>query len=128
MRSAATGASDGSSLTRNLRALTAARVLYGVVLLGFPRTLVSDLGGRREDRAVRVIARLLGVRHLVEAAVVERHHSRSWILADATVDGAHAGTMLAVAAVDRRRRRLALTNALVAGALTWADVRTARRI
>lgn len=108
--------------------MTAARVVYGAALLGAPDALLSDLRHDPADQRARAFARILGSRHLVEALVVGRHHSRGWILADAAVDGAHAGTMLAVAALDRRRRRLALTNALVAGVFTWVGVRTARGI
>jgi hypothetical protein len=87
--------------------LTAARLIYGSLLLLAPGVLVAELSHRRIDRRTRLVARTLGVRNLVEAAVLSRRHSRAWLLAGAATDGAHAATMAALAALDRRRRPLA---------------------
>ncbi len=112
----------------NCAPLAAVRVLFGSALLVAPGALLGDLAPQGQiDTGVRVFARVLGARHLVEAAMLWRHRSRGWILASAGIDATHGVTMLALAALDPKRRRLALANAIAASAITIAGLREARR-
>ena len=117
--------SDGSH--PSLRALTAARLLLGSTLLVAPGPLLGVLGCERCDARVRAVARVLGARQLVQAAVGGRHRSRGWILAGAAVDAGHAMTMVIVASLDHERRRPALASALTASAMAVAGIQEARR-
>jgi hypothetical protein len=52
-------------------ALTLARVLYGSTLLLAPDRVVDELTHGRVDRTARISARVLGVRLLLQAVVVD---------------------------------------------------------
>lgn len=110
-----------------MKALVAARALWGLTLLVAPGAVLRDLPHERVDVAARLFARLLGARHLAEAAVLGRRHSAGWILGGAAVDTTHAATMAALAFVRPERRLLATANALAAAAMATAGVVEARR-
>jgi len=94
--------------------LAGVRALFGAALLLSPATVLHDVPHRRIDGRARAFARLLGIRHLLQAAGADRHPTRGWVLAGATVDGTHAASMIMLARWRPDRRRLALTNAGVA--------------
>lgn len=98
--------------------LSGIRVVVGAALLVAPGALLGFLPQERVDRTARTFARILGARHLAQAAIVTRHHSRKWLLASATIDATHATTMAVLARLSPDRRELALTN--VAAATTFA--------
>jgi len=114
--------------------VTLARAGYGVALLTVPGALIGLTGaapGRREC----AVARLLGVRHLVQAGltvVAQRADPGNSVLlgGGAAVDLLHAASMLALGAVDDAVRRTALTDAAVETALAaagaWAATPSAR--
>ncbi len=89
-----------------------ARVAWGGLLVARPAAGLRVLGGRTRPSAERV-ARVLGARHLVEAALEWRHGTR-WRRAGAVVDGLHGASALAFAVADQRWRRAALTDAAIA--------------
>jgi hypothetical protein len=101
-----------------VRLLIGLHVCLGLPLLIAPGKVVGALPHQRIDRPVRVFARILGARHLAEAAVLARRHTHDWILAGAAVDATHALTMLLLAWLRPARRELALAN--VAGATLLA--------
>ncbi|MHA6783264.1 hypothetical protein ACVGOW_20060 [Pseudonocardia saturnea] len=106
----------------------AARAVWGVVLLAVPDAVFALATRHRagEPRRARVVLRVLGARHLVQAGLVTLR-PRSWVLtASASVDGVHAATCLGLAALDRRWRRPVLIDAAVATAFCLATARTAR--
>lgn len=103
------------------------RAAYGLLLLARPELLCLPFGVGPVDRRVRIFARILGIRQLLEAGLLRRHPERRWRLAGAAVDATHAATMLVVAARDARHRRLALANALVAAAFAAASATASRR-
>ncbi len=107
--------------------LTAVRTLWGTVLLVVPEAILQDLPHERVDRPARVVARVLGLRHLTEAAVTGRRNSSTLIRAGAIVDAIHATTFAALAALRPDRRKLALTNVATASALAAAGVIESRR-
>jgi hypothetical protein len=73
-----------------------------------------------------MFARILGARHLAQAAILARHHTHKWILASAAVDATHATTMALLATFRPRRRKLALTNVASATMLAAGGVYEAR--
>jgi hypothetical protein len=102
--------------------LCAARACYGAALILAPH---AALGGRALGAAEPgsvPLARLLGVRHLAEAALLYRRADRRLLLAGAAVDCAHGATMLALAAISPSRRRLAVAGAASAGLFAAAGV------
>ena len=115
-----------SKLSRWLRLLIGIRVVSGAGLLIAPGALLGDLLNERIDRPARVFARILGARHLAQAAIMARHHTPKWILAGAAVDATHAATVALLAAVRPDRRRLALTNVASATMLAVSGVYEAR--
>lgn len=94
----------------------------GAPLLIAPGTLLGDLPNQRIDRTARGLARLLGTRHLAEAAILARRHTHEWILAGAAVDAAHALSMLLLAWLRPARRELALSSAAGATLLAGCSV------
>jgi hypothetical protein len=112
---------------RSLRLLLGVRLLWGTALLVAPEAVLSHLPHQRIDRPARTFARLLGTRHLVQAAITTRCPTPRSILAGAAIDATHAATMAILAAIRPDRRDLALTNAATATALAAAGV-TARSL
>jgi hypothetical protein len=104
------------------RTLEAARALYGAGLLLAPSQALARLARSPLDRSAVIVARVLGARHLLQAAILWARPVPQWQLSGAAVDAAHAASMLAVTRLSRRptRRRLAArdarTAALFAGA------------
>ncbi len=58
--------------------------------------------------------------------LIGRRRGRNWILVSFVIDAIHALTAFAFAGVDRRHRRLALTNGVTATAFAAADLHEAR--
>lgn len=108
-----------------MTALTVARSAFGALLLVAPGAIIGPIE-TRSDRGPRAIARVLGARHLVQAALVGRHRSPALAIGGAGVDSIHAAVAVAVAAVDARHRRVALANAATAAALAASGVHEAR--
>lgn len=109
-------------------ALQLLRATYGGVQLARPALLADRLLGVPPDRRTRWVARLLGARQLGQAALSGLRPSPRALAIGAAVDLAHAVSMLALGAVDRRRRRAAATDALVAGGFALAGVLAARAV
>jgi hypothetical protein len=102
------------STRRRIQATAAARAGWaGVLLLGADR--VMAMGGRPPIPAAAIaVARVLGARQLVQAALTAVAPTGSVAGLGALVDGLHAGTNLGLAALSPRWRRLALTDAVIA--------------
>jgi hypothetical protein len=103
-----------------MRLLTRVRVTYGTLLLLRPRLLTKAIPMSNIDGPVIAFARLLGARHLLEAAVLSRRRAPVWTLAGAAVDATHATTMVVLAVRRPIRRSLAIANALAAASLATA--------
>jgi hypothetical protein len=104
--------------------LTLARAGYGVALLAAPQVLIGLTGGPGPRRA-GAVARVLGVRHLVQAGVtaaaLRAEPGSPYVVAGgAAVDVLHASTMVGLALVDRGARRVALADTGVELALATA--------
>jgi hypothetical protein len=95
-----------------------ARLTYGLFLLVAPDELTDALTGRPLDGRTRAVARVLGARHLLQAALLNRTEATRSM--GRFLDAVHAVTMLCIAVFDSRRRRLALIDTAVAGLFSLA--------
>jgi len=109
--------------SRQHRPIEVWRGAWGVALLVVPAQIVRATGAR-PDRRTLVIARLLGLRQVVQAGVSGLAPSATTLLVGAAVDIAHALTATALGAVDPRRR-IALLDGAVAATWGLASVRAA---
>lgn len=107
-------------------ALTVARAANGSVLLAAPTLALGATVGGRRDRPARIVTRILGARHLVQAGLTGLRPGPTALWIGATVDALHAATALGLAALDRDQRRDALGNALSAAAFAVAGAALAR--
>jgi len=101
--------------------VTLARAGYGVALIGVPAPLIG-LTGQRPGRNACAVARVLGVRHLVQAGVTAASQfadpgSPVVLGGGAAVDVLHAMSMVVLGGVDPHVRRAALSDAAVETAL-----------
>jgi hypothetical protein len=98
------------------RALEVAHAAYGAGLLLAPPSALAALAGSPLDRPVVRVARVLGTRHLIHAALLWAHPGPRWQLSGAAVDAAHAASMRALARWSQRpvHRRLAARDARIA--------------
>jgi hypothetical protein len=96
-----------------VRPLTLARGGYGALLLALPAPMCRLYAGHPTGTPPHVAARILGLRHLGQAALVA-HGSPARRRAGAAVDAAHAASMVALAVLDRRYARMALIDGTVA--------------
>jgi len=103
----------------------AVRALWGTALLVAPGRVVRATGAEPDAR-VRVVARVLAVRHLAQASVLATSTSPRVHRSSAAVDASHGLSMVALAVVDRSRRRPAFLSAAVATAFAVAGLRPSR--
>ncbi|MGN6574677.1 MAG: hypothetical protein ACTHKG_03225, partial [Nocardioides sp.] len=109
------------------------RSLWGVVLLARPRRVGDALGLELADASAgRNVMRLLGGRHLGQAALTAARPTGPVVALGAAVDGIHSLTALGWGVLDRSHRRAGLTDAGlaagfgVAGALVARNAMTGR--
>ena len=107
--------------------LTLARAANGAALLAVPGGVLRATVRGRVDRPARVVTRILGARHLVQARLTGLRPGPAALWIGTAVDAAHAATALGLAAVDADRRRAAIGNALSALAFAAAGAALARR-
>ncbi len=108
------------------RVLQVVRAGYGVALLLLPGPTIRLCTGSPAGHRTRSVARLLGARHLVQAAMTAGSGPSAESLGiGAAVDIAHAASMAALALADRRVRRVTLTDALIETALAAAGLSSA---
>jgi hypothetical protein len=98
------------SPTRQL--LQLARASYGAALLLAPEPVIRLATGRRPSPRTCQVARLLGVRHLAQAALTAAVPGPATFILGASVDTVHAASMLVLASVSPPARRPALTDLL----------------
>ncbi len=106
--------------------LAAAEACSGTALLLFGRPLLDAVERRSSSRQAVDIARILGVRQLLQALVTVRQPTRRILRAGAAVDALHAATMVAAAAAGVGPRRLTIASAVVAGTFAAAGVSQSR--
>jgi hypothetical protein len=108
------------------RRFAAARAAYGLALLCWPGQAARLAQGAPADGRIQVVARVLGVRHLTQAAATAARPSPEVLTLSAGTDLAHAASMLVLAVTDRLRCRAALVDAAVAAAFATAGAALAR--
>jgi hypothetical protein len=103
-------------ITRLVRDAARFRLLYGLTLLAFPRSVLRLAGVRRQagSGSLTAVVRVLGARHAVEAIALERVATRRGALVGATVDGVHAASLVALARLFPARARLARADGAIA--------------
>jgi hypothetical protein len=97
-----------------IRAMSLARAGYGAFLLCAPDVAIGLCTARQPSSRARAVARLLGARHLVQAAVTARTPTPAVLAVGAQVDLVHAASMLALGAANRSLRSAPLSDALAA--------------
>jgi len=111
-----------------LRLIELARAGWGGALLFAPRVVLNRVHHVEVDTKSVLVARVLGARHLTQAALSGINPSPEVLAMGVWVDVAHASTAVALAVVDRTRARAGLADAAVAGlwaGVGWRDLRTA---
>jgi hypothetical protein len=101
-----------------------ARAGYGAVLLCAPGQVIRACTGRAADPRACRVTRVLGIRHLAQAAVTAWAPGPEVVTAGAAIDLCHAASMLALAAAGRPLRRAELADALAATTLAVAGPAT----
>ncbi|GAB6902968.1 hypothetical protein JCM9957A_60600 [Kineosporia succinea] len=89
---------------------------FGAALLLRPREVIRAVGADPELPGLVVAARVLGARHVVQAVGLTVKPGLVSTPAS-LIDGLHATSMVALAAISPSYRRVALVSAGVAGAL-----------
>jgi hypothetical protein len=99
-----------------LRAVTGLRIGWGAALIVAPRPLLRGLArvDQPADRVAVGVLRVLGVRHVGQAVAETLGPQPVVRYLGIAVDGLHALTAVGLAAVDRRWRRGALTDTVIA--------------
>jgi hypothetical protein len=106
--------------------LQVARAGYGAALLLAPGPAIRLSTGRPAGHRTRNVARLLGARHLIQAAVTAGIGPSAELLGlGAAVDITHAASMAGLALADRGVRRVTLTDALIETAFAAAGLSSA---
>lgn len=109
------------------RWFAAGRLVWGIALLVAPRRIYRAASGSAGTSGTAAVVRVLGVREAAQASLGLAAPTPFVLAAGATVDGIHALSMLAVAALSRRRRRPAVAAAGVAFGSTLIGLAMARR-
>ncbi|HEY3976724.1 MAG TPA: hypothetical protein VGM79_05585 [Streptosporangiaceae bacterium] len=113
-----------------LGAATVARAGYGAALCCAPGRMLRLEGGAGAEASpgARAVARVLGGRHLAQAVLSAARPTPAVLALGAGTDVLHSASMMALAALDRPRRRLGLSDSLLAAAFAaggWALTRRA---
>jgi hypothetical protein len=89
-----------------------------------PRAVLPIVGGAPADRGAATVARVLGMRQIIQAAAIVRWPRPRAQLVSAAVDASHAASMVALGRWGGRRahRQLARNDARVAGLLALSGV------
>lgn len=112
-----------------LRRIELIRAGWGVVLLLAPREVLSQVPGVQIGPKALVVARILGVRHLVQACLSGVRPTPEVLAAGVWVDFVHSMTALGLGVTDHRHVRAALADSVVAAvwcATGFFDLQTGR--
>jgi hypothetical protein len=106
--------------------LEAARAALGTAELVAPSVIGWLLLWRKPARGERIVAGVLGGRHVMQAAFTHNSGPRLHVIG-ADVDLLHCASMLLCGAFDRRHRRAALTSAAIAFLFAVCEYRLSSR-
>jgi hypothetical protein len=99
---------------RRVRLIEVVRVGYGTAVVVAPRRM-QRLLGVAPDGPTTAVARVLGVRQVVQGLLSGVAPGPEVVALGVWVDTLHSLSMVALAGIDRRRARAGLTDAVVAG-------------
>jgi hypothetical protein len=99
-------------VTATARGLQKVRAAYGAALVLVPGPLIWLATGQLPSRRSCRVARALGTRHLIQAALTPAAPEPAVLAIGRQVDAVHAASMLLLAAVSRAGRRAALIDGL----------------
>lgn len=99
------------------------RAAFGLAELLLPGQVAKHLLGHAADPGERVFIRILGARHLAQAALLVGTENRAAHRVGAAVDLLHAATVLVVALTDRRRKVAGTVNAAIAVVFAGGELR-----
>ena len=106
---------SGAQRLKVVGLLTPIRTAVGILHLLFPGALAPLLLGRGLSAGERRVVRALGIRQLAQAVASGRVPSPAMIGLGTEVDVVHAASLLGLAVLDRRHRRIAIVGASIAG-------------
>ena len=115
-----TAAQAGGGRSRGIELI---RAVWGAALLVAPGAVLSGALRADPDPRAVVVARILGARHLAQAALSGLRPTRETLMLGVGVDAIHAATAVGLAAADPHRARAALADALVAAGWAAAGAR-----
>jgi hypothetical protein len=107
-------------VTATAHGLQIARATYGAALVLVPGPAIHLATGRLPSRRACRVARVLGARHLIQAALTAAAPGREGLALGGQVDAVHSASMLLLAVVSRTQRRPAVTDALTEAAFAAA--------
>lgn len=108
-------------------AVPAVHAAWGGALISRPLPLLATLSGRPPKRRDMVVLRVLGARHLAQAALTAAAPAPAVLAAGAVVDVLHATTCLGAAVMSIRWRRAARLGCLSAAGLAATGLVVAQR-
>jgi hypothetical protein len=114
-------------LRGSIRTTDIARGGLGAALTLAPRRSVELATAGPSSDGVDDLARVLGIRLLVQAAAGAVIRRRWLLVAECGTELIHVGSMVAVGARSRPHRRAAVASAIVALMFAASDLRAARR-
>ncbi len=106
-----------------IRTIELARAAYGIALVAAPGPVLRHVHDVTVDPTSIAVARVLGVRHLVQAALSGLDPGPDVLGLGVWVDTTHAASAVGLAVLDPNRRRAGLVDAGVAGAWALAGYR-----
>lgn len=109
-------------------AFPAVRAAYGALLLFATSPVLRLVTGHSATPRATAVARVLGLRHLGQAAATGFQPTAVPLALGAEVDVAHSASMLAVVALSRTHRRAGAVDATVATAFAMGGALVARRL
>jgi hypothetical protein len=112
------GHTTPQSRAHSSRPIELLRATWGTALLLAPEQILSRVHHLRIDATSLTVTRILGARHLTQAALSGIRPSPEVLAMGIWVDSAHAATALGLAATDRHRARAGLIDTAIA--IAWA--------
>jgi hypothetical protein len=106
--------------TATARGFQKLRATYGAALVLVPGPVIWLATGQRPSPRACRVAQVLGIRHLIQAALTAAAPEPAVLAIGGQVDAVHAASMLLLSAVSRAGRRAALTDALTEAAFAAA--------
>lgn len=107
-------------------AIPTGHAVWGTALVCCPGPVLTAVAGQPVGRPELLILRVLGARHLAQAAVSAAVPSRAVLRAGAVVDLLHAASCVGLALAEPRWRRAAGLGGLSASAFAAAGLAIAR--